>query len=42
MAQFDPELSLTFYDTIMKTLKTKFRMNDLYYTLICKNDKVAI
>jgi hypothetical protein len=26
----------------MKLLKTHFRKNDLYYTLICKNDKVAI
>ena len=26
----------------MKILKTHFRKNDLYNTLICKNDKVAI
>ena len=26
----------------MKILKTQFRKNDLYYTLICRNDKVAI
>jgi hypothetical protein len=26
----------------MKTLKTQFRKNDLYYTLICRNDKVAL
>jgi hypothetical protein len=26
----------------MKILKTHFRKNDLYYTLICRNDKVAI
>jgi hypothetical protein len=26
----------------MKTLKTHFRKNDLYYTLICRNDKVAL
>ena len=26
----------------MKILKTKFRKNDLYYTLICRNDKVAM
>jgi hypothetical protein len=25
----------------MKILKTQFRMNDLYYTLIYINDKVA-
>ena len=27
---------------ISKILKTHFRKNDLYYTLICRNDKVAI
>ena len=26
----------------MKILKTTFRKNDLYYTLICRNDKVAM
>ena len=26
----------------MKILKTKFRKNDLFYTLICRNDKVAM
>ena len=26
----------------MKILKTHFRKNDLYYTLICRNDKVAM
>ena len=26
----------------MKILKTKFRKNDLFYTLICRNDKVAL
>ena len=26
----------------MKLLKTHFRKNDLYYTLICRNDKVAM
>jgi hypothetical protein len=26
----------------MKILKTAFRKNDLYYTLICRNDKVAL
>jgi hypothetical protein len=26
----------------MKILKTQFRKNDLYYTLICRNDKVAM
>jgi hypothetical protein len=26
----------------MKTLKTAFRKNDLYYTLVCRNDKVAL
>ena len=26
----------------MKTLKTQFRKNDLFYTLICRNDKVAL
>ena len=26
----------------MKILKTQFRKNDLYYTLICRNDKVAL
>jgi len=42
MAQFDPELSPTFNITTMKILKTHFRKNDLYYTLICRNDKVAM
>ena len=26
----------------MKILKTQFRKNDLFYTLICSNDKVAM
>jgi hypothetical protein len=26
----------------MKILKTQFRKNDLYYTLICRNDRVAM
>ena len=26
----------------MKILKTQFRKNDLFYTLICRNDKVAM
>jgi hypothetical protein len=26
----------------MKILKTHFRKNDLLYTLICRNDKVAM
>ena len=26
----------------MKILKTQFRKNDLFYTLICRNDKVAL
>ncbi|MCX6253696.1 MAG: hypothetical protein NTV31_04375 [Bacteroidia bacterium] len=26
----------------MKILKTHFRKNDLFYTLICRNDKVAM
>jgi hypothetical protein len=26
----------------MKILKTHFRKNDLFYTLICRNDKVAL
>ena len=26
----------------MKILKTKFRKNDLFYTLICRTDKVAM
>ena len=26
----------------MKILKTTFRKNDLYYTIICRNDKVAM
>jgi hypothetical protein len=26
----------------MKTLKTQFRKNDLFYTLVCRNDKVAM
>jgi len=26
----------------MKILKEKFRKNDLFYTLICRNDKVAL
>ena len=26
----------------MEILKTSFRKNDLYYTLICRNDKVAL
>jgi hypothetical protein len=26
----------------MKILKTHFRKNDLSYTLICRNDKVAM
>jgi hypothetical protein len=26
----------------MKILKTTFRKNDLFYTLICRNDKVAM
>jgi hypothetical protein len=26
----------------MKILETHFRKNDLYYTLICRNDKVAM
>ena len=26
----------------MKILKTQFRKNDLYYTLICRNDNVAM
>ena len=26
----------------MKILKTQFRKNDLYYTLVCRNNKVAL
>jgi hypothetical protein len=26
----------------MKILKTSFRKNDLFYTLVCRNDKVAM
>jgi len=26
----------------MKILKTQFRKNDLFYTLVCRNDKVAM
>lgn len=26
----------------MKILKTKFKKNDLFYTLVCRNDKVAM
>ncbi len=32
----------TFNNTNMKILKTHFRKNDLYYTLIFRNDKVAL
>jgi hypothetical protein len=31
-----------FNNTTMKILKTHFRKNDLYYTLINRNDKVAL
>jgi hypothetical protein len=43
VTQFSPEQSQQqFNNTTMKILKTHFRKNDLYYTLICRNDKVAM